>query len=320
MPRPPSGRATRTMSGSDLIWPPERPRVAAPGSEWSQARSNLCLDFHGDPASAQLAVFSDGNHHMALAECVEAFVRRNPGLHEVFYTTTPPSVYLAWMRTGELTLGNLTLRVHPNVVIGPRDVVERLHAEGETGAPVAFARSRGNAYLVRAGNPKGIRGVADLLRPDVIPFMSNPETEAASYGVYRETMLAMARIRGLDVEALERRLSGEGGDIVFGERIHHREAPQALADGRADVAMVYYHLALRYVRVFPWEFEMVCEGWDPEGDDNGDEKPAEGMVVTAYAVAPAREVGKWGNGFVTYMRLDDAVAIYEEHGIQSVRG
>ena len=172
-------------------------------------------------------------------------------------------------------------------------------------------------------------GVADLLRPDVIPFMSNPETEAASYGVYRETMLAMARVRGLDVGALERRLSaavgeageaGEGGGIVFGERIHHREAPQALADGRADVAMVYYHLALRYVRVFPGEFEMVCEGWDPEGEGDEDEEPAAGMVVTEYAVATAREMGEWGNGFVTYMGLDDAVAFYEEHGIQSVRG
>ena len=31
-------------------------------------------------------------------------------------------------------------------------------------------------------------------------------------------------------------------------------------DGKADVAMVYYHLALRYVRIFPGEFEIVC-GW-----------------------------------------------------------
>ena len=306
------------MSGSDLIWPAERPRAAAPGSEWSQARSNLCLDFHGDPANAQLVVFSDGNHHMALAECVEVFVRRSPGLHEVFYTTTPPSVYLAMLRTGELNLGNLTLRVRPNVVIGPREVVERLHAEGETGAPVAFARSRGNAYLVRAGNPKGIRGVADLLRPDVVPFMSNPDTETASYGVYRETMVATARIRGLDVGALERRLSGEGGEngpIVFGERIHHREAPQALVGGKADVAMVYYHLALRYVRVFPKEFEIVCEGWDPEGD--GDRQPAEGMVVTEYVVAPARWVGEWGDAFAAFMASGEVVASYEEHGIRS---
>ena len=309
------------MSGSDLIWPAERPRAVAPGSEWSQARSNLCLDFHGDPASAQLVVFSDGNHHMALAECVEAFVRRNPGLHEVFYTTTPPSVYLAMLRIGELNLGNLTLRVRPNVVIGPREVVERLHAEGETGAPVAFARSRGNVYLVRAGNPKGIRGVADLLRPDVVPFISNPDTEAASYGAYRETMLATARMQGLDVGVLECRLAGEGGEngpIVFGERIHHREAPQALADGEADVAMVYYHLALRYVRVFPGEFEIVCEGWDPEG--NGESEPADGMVVTEYVVAPVRWAGEWGEAFVGFMGSREVVAIYERHGIRSVVG
>ena len=105
-------------------------------------------------------------------------------------------------------------------------------------------RGCGNAYLVRVGNPKGTRGVADLLRPDVVSFMSNPGTEAASCGVYRETILATAGMRRLDVEALERRLSGRGGDIVFGRRIHYREAPQALADGEADVAMVYYHLAL----------------------------------------------------------------------------
>ena len=199
--------------------------------------------------------------------------------------------------------------------------MERLHAQGETGAPVAFARSRGNAYLVRAGNPKGIRGVADLLRPDVVPFMSNPDTEAASYGVYRETMLATARMRGLDVGALERRLSGEGGEngpIVFGERIHHREAPQALVDEKADVAMVYYHLALRYVRVFPGEFEIVCEGWDPEGD--GDGEPAEGMVVTEYVVASARSVGEWGEAFLTFIGSEMAVAIYERHGIRSIAG
>ena len=109
-----------------------------------------------DPAGAQLAVFSDGNHHMALAECIETFVRRSPGLHDVFYTTTPPSVYLTLLKAGELSLGNLTLlRVHPNVVIGPSDVVGRLHAEGEAGRPVPFAGSRGNAFLVRGGESEG---------------------------------------------------------------------------------------------------------------------------------------------------------------------
>ena len=105
---------------------------------------------------------------------------------------------------------------------------------------------------------------------------------------------------------------------MFGERIHHRQAPQALADGKADVAMVHCHLALRYVRVFPREFEIVCEGWDPEGD--GDDEPAKGMAVTEYVVAPARSVGEWGEAFVEFMGSGQVVAIYEGHGIRSVAG
>ena len=106
---------------------------------------------------------------------------------------------------------------------------------------------------------------------------------------------------------------------MFGERIHHWEAPQALVDGKADVAMVYYHLALRYVRVFPGEFEIVCEGWDPEGEEDAVEgEPAEGMVVTEYVVAPTRWAGECGEAFVKFMGSGEAAAIYERRGVQSV--
>ena len=77
-------------------------------------------------------------------------------------------------------------------------------------------------------------------------------------------------------------------------------------------------LALRYVRVFPGEFEIVCEGWDPEED--GDREPAEGMVVTEYVVAPARRVGGWGEAFVEFMQSVEVVDVYERHGIHSAVG
>ena len=48
------------------------------------AGSNLSLDCHGDASRAQLAVFSDGNHHMALAECLRAFLAENPAAQDVF--------------------------------------------------------------------------------------------------------------------------------------------------------------------------------------------------------------------------------------------
>ena len=47
-----------------LDWPRETavdPKLAV--SSWHHAGSNYCLDFHGDPVSAELCVFADGNHH-----------------------------------------------------------------------------------------------------------------------------------------------------------------------------------------------------------------------------------------------------------------
>lgn len=46
-------------------------------------------------------------------------------------------------------------------------------------------------------------------------------------------------------------------EASYGESIRHREAPQAIQDGRADAALVFYRLGLRYRRVFPADFDFV---------------------------------------------------------------
>ena len=48
-----------------LIWPGEKVnRVQLESAAWFQPGCNYCLDFHGDPHQSELAVFSDGNHHI----------------------------------------------------------------------------------------------------------------------------------------------------------------------------------------------------------------------------------------------------------------
>lgn len=42
------------------------------------------------------------------------------------------------------------------------------------------------------------------------------------------------------------------------------------------------------------------------------------MVVTEYVVAPAQWAGEWRDAFVAFMRLREAAAIYDWHGIRSV--
>lgn len=291
-----------------LRWPAERAAVRSELPEWSQSGSNLVLDFHGDPARAALVVFSDGNHHMALGQCLEQFACAHSELGEIFYATTPPAVLLGALANGGVRVGNLVIAARPHVFIGPGAVLDRVCESGAMAEHRAFARSRGNVLLVPRGNPKSIRGIEDLARPDVRLFLSHPEREAASHRVYRETLEQMAAAAGVTLDLLGEERSGT---VVHGECIHHREAPQAVADGRADAAIVYFHLALRYTRVFPDRFEIVAL-------DGAPEQPAAHNVLTTLHIGVLGDGGRYGRSLLEFMTGSEAAAVYEHHGLARV--
>ncbi|TAM43628.1 MAG: ABC transporter substrate-binding protein [Gammaproteobacteria bacterium] len=288
----------------DLGWPVEQACPADAEPHWAQLRSNISLDFHGDPRRARLVVFSDGNHHMALEECLQRFLATRPQVDDVFYATTPPAVLLRWLEAGCLHLGNLRLSLKPHLFISPPKILDRVVASGRASGHVPFMRSRGNVLLVHQGNPKKIRGVTDLARADVRLFLSNPETETASYEVYADTLRGLARRAGVEGDFLSKVRA------VYGERIHHREAPQALADERADAAMLYYHLALRYTRIFPGRFEIVPL-------DGAPETAAPENVLSRFHLALVDGGGEWGEAAREFLLGPEAAAIYARHGLEN---
>lgn len=288
-----------------LDWPRETavdPKLAA--SHWHHQGSNYCLDFHGDPVSAELCVYSDGNHHMALEECLESF-RHAHQLRSIFFCSTPPAVYLDWLYAGAIELANLRLSRVPDLVIGPENIIDDLKHSGSVQHKQVFAASLGNDLLVARGNPRGIRGAADLLRDDVRLFVSNPETESASHQVYRQTIEALARREGITDAAS---LFDTRQTTCFGELIHHREAPQAIADSRADAAIVYAHLALRYTRIFPQLFEIVELA---RGEDN---------VTSRYAAGIARPDTPLAGELFDFFASSKVADIYRHHGLQPLGG
>ena len=111
--------------------------------------------------------------------------------------------------------------------------------------------------LVKKGNPKAIQGIADLLREDVRLTISNLDTETASYNIYKQALLEVAAEKELDVTTFSNLIDKDSTQTIFGETIPHREVPQAIFENSADVAIVYYHLALRYSRIFPDDVEIV---------------------------------------------------------------
>lgn len=291
-------------SGEGLTWPDERARHDAV-PEFSHRGSNLCLDFHGDPARAGLVVYSDGNHHMALGECLERFLAARPAAADVFYATTPPRPLVEALRAGRLRVGNLEISARPHLFISPPQVLEPLVRDGLLNSPVPIARGRGNVLLVKAGNPKRLRDVRDLARGDVTLFMSNPKTESVSYTLYAETLRRLSRRAGAILPYLE----GEARGVVYGSLIHHREAPQALADGGADAAIVFSHLALRYTRIFPGRFEIVPLAGDGDPDNLAGETHA----------ALVGDGGAWGRRALELLAGAEGAAIYAAHGLEPLR-
>ncbi len=295
-----------------LNWPLET-AVTGPGNAfgWLHPDSNICLDFHGDPVRARLAVFSDGNHHMALQECLQRFATCHDAVRDVFYVTTPPAVLIDAMRHGGVNIGNLRVSVVPQVFISPPAVLDQMVAQGRMTAHQPFMRSRGNVLLVLHGNPKGIHGVRDLARSDVRLFLSNPQTEKASNQVYVASLKALARDSGVALDFLDTAPGATGaGRVCFGECIHHREAPQALADERADAAIVYYHLALRYTRIFPGMFEIV-----PLGGQIQDPQPLPGNQISVFHIGLVGDGGEWGVQLHDFLMGAEATAIYRRHGL-----
>lgn len=294
-----------------LEWPLESVKQDDDLNRWFHAESNLCLDFHGDPIRANLTVFSDGNHHMALEACLKVFCENEDGLEDIFYATTPPAVISSILKKGHIVLGNLTLSKLPDVFISPPDIMDKLVGDGWIDSHKKFIKSNGNVLLVRKENPKCIQNIEDLLREDIRLFISNPVTEKASHEVYKKTLLRFATKYSINTlfETLEK-------NIVYGERIHHREAPQCLYDDRADVAIVYYHLALRYMRIFPDVFDIIYL----EGTQHNFELTKE-KVCTDYHIGLLNNNNNtggriWAEKFLNYMFSVEATSVYIDHGLQ----
>lgn len=281
-----------------LPWPREAARPDNPhGAQLALPGSNIALDLHGDPVKSKLVIFSDGNHHMALADVTAAFLRAWPDAGDVFYLTTPPRILIETLRSGALSLGNLTLTLEPHVFISPREIVTALAGSHEIGTPAPFMRSRGLSILVAKGNPKSVRGIADLIRADIRLAISNPQTEKASFTVY-----AGAICRNSPLGADETLSFLHGRKVITSSLIHNREIPQIIASGLAHASLIYHHLTLRHVRIFADQFDIFSIYYDE-------------IAVTEYMVSICGEGGLFGAQLVSFLHSDTAAEIFHHHGL-----
>ena len=260
-------RATAPPPLEPLVWPVVT--KLPPGIRSFAGHTDTVPDIVGRIGTpASLVIFTEGNHLMVLLsdDIVGAFpswVKSQPGyadldVDNIVVVTVPQPVVVQMIRTGGIALGNLTLDVsrksgfYPDIVMAGADPLRQLRKLGVLERQARFfSKNLGPALLVRKGNPLGIHGLADVARTGARTAL--PDVQEAE---------ARARYRA----ALDGLIGHSAADAFFAAEtppfrgrigIVHRDFPEMIARGYADVALTQYHLISYWTRIFPDHFELV---------------------------------------------------------------
>jgi hypothetical protein len=265
-------RAARTAEGQltpqplePLVWP--LVGTEQPGIRTFAGHANTVLDIVGRIGTPpSLVIFTEGNHLMVLLSddivgAFPAWAQAQPQyadlhLDNIVVVTLPHPLCIQMIRTGAITLGNLTLDVsrgagfYPDIFMGYPAPLRQLRRLGVV-EPQArfFCKNRGVALLVAKGNPFRIQGLVDVTRTSARIALSD-----------------VGDVRAQCRAAADALLGTPGADALFAAEvpsfpgrlgIMHRDLPEMVARGYADVAFTWYHLVAYWARIFPNHFALV---------------------------------------------------------------
>ena len=326
------------MASAEMTSITGRPVIDAPQLlEWQADRetviphlndptSNTLFDLHGVVSSCDLVLSTEGNYHPALRDIWPVFLAKfdDRPLQNCFYTTSPPIAF-EQISNRIVQVGNLRITCRPSVAVANRAAMDKLLDAGYTEGPLEpLYRDRGAVILIKKGNPRNIHTVWDLARGDVRLVTPNPGMEAGAFGNYLGTLHGIASNdaqppgRMTADSLIDSIFNGAGDDPckwLAGVRIHHRDLPWSVAYGRADAAIIYYHLGLFTRQSFPDLFDLV-----PLGGTVSDPQPLKGSVIGTRFIV--RIKGEWSarqlearETLIETMLSSDFTTILEKRGL-----
>ena len=250
-----------------LVWPVVGGEH--PGIRTFSGHTDTVLDIVGRIGTPpSLVIYTEGNHLMVLLSkdivgAFPAWAKTQPqyahlNVDNVVVVTMPQPIVVEMIRTGAVALGNLTLDVSrtsglfPDIVMSGPAPQRELRQLGVV-EPQAryFSKNRGRALLVRKGNPLGIHSLADVARTGARLAQADSVEAGARAG---------------NRAAIEALIGKSAADAFFAREVEHfpgrlgithRDVPEMIARGYADVGLTQYHLISYWVRIFPNHFELV---------------------------------------------------------------
>jgi ABC-type molybdate transport system substrate-binding protein len=294
--------ATLTVLASGAV---AQPKDAGHGKDYRTFHTSGEIEYGsiGDSYTSDLVLYLAGNQFMVMEELIRDFQEKNPDIDTVYVETIPPGQILnnQLLKQGEIEGQETAMNpdVFASVNIGH---LKKLKAEGKMDEHAIYIHNK-LELMVAEGNPKGIKGPEDLGRDDLVQSHPNPITE----GIFKFYGSEMLRDLGLHEKVTGgqecRSCWAVEGRTWFTSR-HHRETPDRIEKGEADVGIV-------------WTTEVVHA--KAEG------RPIDGVAIPAplnkqdkvnYAIGIMKNGRNPDNArrYIDYLATADAQAIYEKYG------
>jgi ABC-type molybdate transport system substrate-binding protein len=185
---------------------------------------------------AGLILWLAGNQFFAMDDVVAAFQKTAPGT-VVGLITLPPGLLLNGIEKGGVTYGGKDFPGLPDVYASVNlGHLKRLKAKGMMDTYAIYLHNE-MELMVAAGNPKGIKGVKDVARPDIRTSMPNPVSE----GIMRFYGKKVLQNNGLweHVSAGKECSSCQTTPNNWFTSVHHRETPERILAGTSDTGFVW---------------------------------------------------------------------------------
>lgn len=205
------------------------------------ASFDTIVDLVGNPFTADLTLFLNGNQFMVMDDLLKAFREEYPTFSNIYYETLPPGILLQQIQAGgNLQIGALHLSVKPDIYTAGKSEMEQLAPS--LLAPMPYAENH-LALLVPEGNPKNVKGFPDLSDASLRIAMPNPATE----GIARLAKEAIRRAAGESAvnEVFQIKLHNGTTRLTT---VHHRETVAWLNDHQVDVGVVWKSEAMYAIR------------------------------------------------------------------------
>jgi len=257
----------------------------------------------GDSYTADLVLYLAGNQFMVMEELIADFQGLNPDIASIYVETIPPGQILTGqiLKQGQIDGQDTAMNpdVYASVNLGH---LKKLAGEGMMADYMIYIHNK-LELMVAEGNPKGITGAADLARGDLVQSHPNPLTE----GIFKFYGSAMLKQLGLYEQVTGNAECSEcwaiEGKTWFTAR-HHRETPQRIEEGIADVGIV-------------WTTEVIeakREGRAIDGVAIPDELNQKDAVGYAIGLLKTGRNPYNGSRFLSYLSTDRAQGIYQSYG------